>query len=126
MSNYVVRFINGDNEIIKKNNRKDTIFDFQIDDLAPVSYKAETLTLIPLNRFIEKEKEGGSVLINSHLLVRHKRWSLPLSSFVLTLIAVSVSSFSIVRSKFGKCISWQLQLSYFSQSLTSHSLEQRT
>ena len=93
MSNYVVRFINGDNEIIKKNNRKDTIFDFQIDDLAPVSYKAETLTLIPLNRFIEKEKEGGSVLINSHLLVRHKRWSLPLSSFVLTLIAVSVSSF---------------------------------
>jgi lipopolysaccharide export system permease protein len=93
MANYVKRIINGDDEIILKNNRKDTIFDFKIDDLAPVSYKAETLTFGPLNRFIDKEKEGGSILINSHLLVRHKRWSLPISSFVLTLIAVSVSSF---------------------------------
>ena len=93
MANYVKRTINGDNEIILKNNRKDTIFDFKIDDLAPVSYKAETLTFAPLNRFIDKEKKGGSILINSHLLVRHKRWSLPISTFVLTLIAVSVSSF---------------------------------
>ena len=93
MANYVKRTINGDNEIILKNNRKDTIFDFKIDDLAPVSYKAETLTFAPLNRFIDKEKKGGSILINSHLLVRHKRWSLPISAFVLTLIAVSVSSF---------------------------------
>ena len=93
MANYVIRTINGDNEIIHKNNRKDTIFDFKIDDLAPVSYKAETLTFAPLNRFIDKEKKGGSILINSHLLVRHKRWSLPISAFVLTLIAVSVSSF---------------------------------
>ena len=93
MANYVKRTINGDNEIILKNNRKDTIFDFKIDDLAPVSYKAETLTFASLNRFIDKEKKGGSILINSHLLVRHKRWSLPISTFVLTLIAVSVSSF---------------------------------
>jgi lipopolysaccharide export system permease protein len=93
MANYVKRTINGDNEIILKNNRKDTIFNFKIDDLAPVSYKAETLTFSPLNRFIDKEKKGGSILINSHLLVRHKRWSLPISTFVLTLIAVSVSSF---------------------------------
>ena len=93
MANYVRRIINGDQEVVKKANRKDTIFDFKIDDLAPVSYKAETLTFEPLNRFIKKEKEGGSVLINSHLLVRHKRWSLPMSAFVLTLIAVSVSSF---------------------------------
>jgi len=93
MANYVKRTIDGDNEIILKNNRKDTIFDFKIDDLAPVSYKAETLTFAPLNRFIDKEKKGGSILINSHLLVRHKRWSLPISAFVLTLIAVSVSSF---------------------------------
>ena len=31
-------------------------------------------------------------MINKHLLVRHKRYSLPLSVFVLTLISVSVSS----------------------------------
>ena len=93
LSSYVKRTFNDDKEIYKRENRLDTIFDFKIDDLAPVNYKAETLTLVPLNKFIEKERQGGSVLINSHLLVRHKRWSLPISAFVLTLIGVSVSSF---------------------------------
>ena len=37
-------------------------------------------------------KKCGSPLINSHLLVRHKRYTIPLSCFVLTLIALSVSS----------------------------------
>ena len=27
------------------------------------------------------------------MLIRHKRWSIPISSFILTLIAVAVSSF---------------------------------
>ncbi|RPG59069.1 MAG: YjgP/YjgQ family permease [Flavobacteriales bacterium TMED235] len=93
LSSYVKRTFHDNKETYKRENRLDTIFDFKIDDLAPVNYKAETLTLAPLNKFIEKERQGGSVLINSHLLVRHKRWSLPISAFVLTLIGVSVSSF---------------------------------
>lgn len=93
LSSYVKRSFLGDEEIYEQQSRLDTIFDFQIDDLSPVNYKAETLTFRPLNEFIAKEREGGSVKINSHLLVRHKRWSLPFSAFVLTLIGVSVSSF---------------------------------
>ena len=73
--------------------RKDTIFDFEINDLAPVNYIAETLTFGQLNKFIDEERQRGSSLINNHLLVRHKRWSIPVSSFILTLIAVAVSSF---------------------------------
>ena len=46
-----------------------------------------------LNDFINEEKKRGSNLINNHLLVRHKRWSIPISAFILTLIAVAVSSF---------------------------------
>ena len=70
----------------------DTIFNFNIQDLSPLNYKAETLTLFDLNKFINSEIKSGSKLINQHLLVRHKRYSLPLSVFVLTLISVSVSS----------------------------------
>ena len=33
------------------------------------------------------KKELGSPLINSHLLVRHKRYTIPLSCFILTIIA---------------------------------------
>jgi lipopolysaccharide export system permease protein len=93
LSAYVKRSFLKDREFYERKSRLDTLFDFKIDDLAPVNYKAETLTFSPLNEFIKKEREGGSVMINSHLLVRHKRWSLPFSAFVLTLIGVSVSSF---------------------------------
>ena len=92
LSAYVKRSFLKDREFYERKSRLDTLFDFKIDDLAPVNYKAETLTFFPLNEFIKKEREG-SVMINSHLLVRHKRWSLPFSAFVLTLIGVSVSSF---------------------------------
>ena len=42
---------------------------------------------------IAKEKESGSPLINRHLLVRHKRWSIMVAAFILTIIGVAVSSF---------------------------------
>ena len=93
LSNFTQRTINGDNEFLEVKVVKDTVFDFKIDDLAPVNYKAETLTMFDLNEFISKEKEGGSLMINTHILNRYKRYSLPLASFVLTIIAVSMSSF---------------------------------
>jgi len=93
LTNYVKRTINGDQEILKKVTRKDTILDFDIDDLAPLNYVAETLNFFELNELIRYERRAGSPLINSHLLVRHKRYTIPLSCFILTLIAISVSSF---------------------------------
>lgn len=93
LSNYSKRSFMSDEEKFEKLSRKDTLFDFSIDDLAPVTYLAETLTFFDLNKFIKDEKIRGSNLINDHLLVRHKRWSTPFSVFILTIIAVSVSSF---------------------------------
>ena len=93
MVNYKKRTIVGDEEYLEQDNVRDTLFDFSIQDLAPLNYKAETLSMFELNDFIEAEERSGSVLINQHLLVRHKRYSLPVSAFILTLIAVAVSSF---------------------------------
>jgi lipopolysaccharide export system permease protein len=93
LTNYVKRTINGDQEILKKVTRKDTLLDFDVDDLAPLNYVAETLNFFELNELIRYERRAGSPLINSHLLVRHKRYTIPLSCFILTLIAISVSSF---------------------------------
>ena len=93
LTNYVKRSIIKDQEIIKRVTRLDTILDFDIDDLAPLNYVAETLNFFELNELIRYEKKAGSPLINSHLLVRHKRYTIPLSCFILTLIAISVSSF---------------------------------
>jgi lipopolysaccharide export system permease protein len=93
LTNYVKRTINGEQEILKKITRKDTLLDFDVDDLAPLNYVAETLNFFELNELIRYERRAGSPLINSHLLVRHKRYTIPLSCFILTLIAISVSSF---------------------------------
>ena len=93
LTNYVKRTIIGDQEVIKKVTKKDTKLDFDVDDLAPLNYVAETLNFFELNELIRYERRAGSPLINSHLLVRHKRYTIPLSCFILTLIAISVSSF---------------------------------
>ena len=90
--NFRKRIIYEDEEILIKKKSLDTVFNFNIQDLSPLNYEAETLTMFDLNKFIDSEIKSGSKLINQHLLVRHKRYSLPLSVFVLTLISVSVSS----------------------------------
>jgi lipopolysaccharide export system permease protein len=93
LSTFSKRIFEGDQERYQYEAQKDTLFDFEVSDLAPVNYIAETLTFGELNQLIEEERERGSLLINNHLLVRHKRWSIPISAFVLTIIAVAVASF---------------------------------
>ncbi|MGJ8666625.1 MAG: LptF/LptG family permease [Patiriisocius sp.] len=80
----------GDSLIFEQ--KRDTIFDFDLEDLTPVKYIAETLNLNELNAFIAREKEKGSSYINRYEVVRYKRWSLPVSAYILTIIAVAVSS----------------------------------
>ena len=93
LTDYFKRTFEGDMQFIESKKILDTIFSFKINELSSLNYMAETQNFFELNEFIKQEKESGSPLINNHLLVRHKRWSLPLSTFILTLLAVSASSF---------------------------------
>lgn len=72
--------------------KKDTVFSFDLEDLTPTVYVAETLSLRELNKFIDKERERGSSNINTYLVVLYKKYSIPVSAFILTIIAVAVSS----------------------------------
>ncbi|WP_228852037.1 LptF/LptG family permease [Aegicerativicinus sediminis] len=92
LNSYTIRKIGEDNEIIESKRKQDTVLDFSIDDLTPVQYIAETLSYGELTDFIEKERERGSSNINRYLVVKYKKWSLPVSVFILTIIAVAVSS----------------------------------
>lgn len=89
---YLKRTITEDGEIIEQERRKDTMFAFDMDDLTPVKYIAETLMYDELTDFIEKEKMRGSSNIGRYEVVKLKKWSLPVSVFILTIIAVAVSS----------------------------------
>ncbi|MFS4418688.1 LptF/LptG family permease [Maribacter sp. 2307ULW6-5] len=89
---YKKRTILGDTAIIESKRRLDTLFAFDIGDLTPVSYVAETKNLYELDKFIEDQRRKGASNINTYILVKYKRWALPLTAFILTVIAVAVSS----------------------------------
>ncbi len=92
MYDYVKRTVGGLDDKLEKADQKDAKFNFDLEDLTPVVYIAETLTLGKLNRFIEKERKRGSSTINVYLVVLYKKYSIPVSAFILTIIAVAVSS----------------------------------
>jgi len=75
--------------------------------------------MIELNDFIAAEERSGSILINQHLLVRHKRYSIPISAFILTVIAVAVASFKrrggmvVAKSNFSPALAAWLPLAIF-------------
>lgn len=92
MTSYKKRQLIGDTAIVETKRRLDTLFAFQIDDLTPVSYIAETKNLFELNEFIATQRRKGASNINSYVLVKYKRWALPITAFILTIIAVAVSS----------------------------------
>ena len=92
LTSYEKRKLVNNTEIVETKRRLDTIFDFKIDDLTPVSYIAETKNMFELNKFIATQKRKGASNINSYILVKYKRWALPIAAFILTIIAVAVSS----------------------------------
>ena len=89
---YSKRTVGEFSDKIEISEKKDTVFSFELEDLTPTVYVAETLPLLDLYHFIDKEKKRGSSNINVYLVVLYKKYSLPASAFILTIIALAVSS----------------------------------
>lgn len=92
LSGYTSRTIGSEGDILASAPTKDFKFNFKPDDLTPAVYAAETMTYGELTDFIEKERMRGSGNLNAYLVVLYKKYSLPVSAFILTIIAVAVSS----------------------------------
>ncbi|GAA4897403.1 LptF/LptG family permease [Flaviramulus aquimarinus] len=92
LTNYVKRDIGEHEDVLEKERKKDTLFSFHVDDLIPVIYAAETKMYGDLKQFIAKEEARGSSNVGRFKLVLYRKWSLPVSVFILTIIAVAVSS----------------------------------
>lgn len=90
--NYQNRKIGVLSDSLFSETKKTVKYNFEPDDLTPVIYVAETMTIGELRSFIDKEEKKGNANINTYLVVLYKKFSLPVSAFILTLIAVSVSS----------------------------------
>ena len=93
LTDYFKRSYIKNNELIESRRIYDTLFNFNMSDLSSLKYQAKALNFFDLNKFIDEERSSGSPLLNDHLLERNRRISIPFSVLILTLLAVSVSSF---------------------------------
>ncbi len=92
LTGYKKRTIGKKGDILEGAQSKKFKFNFKPDDLTPTVYAAETMTPHELDEFIKGEQLRGSGNINAYLVVKYKKWSIPVSAFILTTIAVAVSS----------------------------------
>lgn len=92
LNDYYERFYEDSSEILHNGKLKDTVFSFQIGDIAQRENIAETMTFSELKKFIADEKAKGSAFIPDYEIVLYERTSLPFSTYVLSIIGVSVSS----------------------------------
>ena len=59
----------------------------EIEDQVVIPFRS-----FELNKFIETQRRKGDPNVNTFILVSYKRWALPVTAFVLTIIGVAVSS----------------------------------
>lgn len=93
LTNYYKRkIINDGDDIISYGRRMDTVFNFKPDDLLHVDAFAKEMQTPELLTYIKKSKDRGRGNLNAYLVELYKRTSLPISSYILTLIAVALGS----------------------------------
>ena len=92
INQYKKRYIFNKKDSISSGIKMDTVFNFQPKDLLYVSYLSKEMSSLDLSDHIEQSEERGVKNLNNYKVELYKRTSLPISSFILTLIAVSLSS----------------------------------
>lgn len=90
--NYVKRTVGKNGDVLEKQEKITRKFEFEPDDLTPTVYVAETMNIFDLVKFIDKERAKGSANLDVYLVVLYKKFSIPASAFILTIIAVAVSA----------------------------------
>ncbi len=90
LRNYRLRIVKPDSDLLRSGRVMDTIFHFLPSDILIKSYEAETLTYPQLKRFIARERARSSDRLYMHQLEMNRRTAMPMSSYVLTLIAVAL------------------------------------
>ena len=79
-------------ERFSQHRNLDTLINLEVAEIGEIRYMIKALKIRELNTFLDQQRSKGSDSINIIEVERHTRYSYPLSTFVLTLIGVSLSS----------------------------------
>lgn len=89
--NYYIRTINGNKESIVKGPKVDTVFYLDPSNFKMRTMYVEKMNIDELNDFIEEQTLQGADNIDVFLIQKYQRWAYPFSTFILTIIGVSVA-----------------------------------
>ena len=87
---YYIRDITPHGETISKGSMIDTVFYLTPDDFKQRTIYVEKLTLTELNEQIEIQKLQGTSSVNLLFVNKYQRWAYPFSTFILTILGVSL------------------------------------
>ncbi len=108
---YYIRNINGMHESIKTGSTLDTVINMYPSDFTRRLNVVESMSRRELNEFINIAKMQGETNVTAYLIEKYRRTAFPFSTFILTLIGVSVSSRK-VRGGIGMQLGVGLMLSF--------------
>ena len=91
LMNWRKRYIYKNRDSIDAGSKIDTVFNFTPKDLIYKSALSQEMPSDELYRFIALSKKRGVKNLNTYLVEFHKRTSLPLASYILTIIAVALA-----------------------------------
>lgn len=92
VAHYYIRTIKGNREIIKSGKMLDTTVNITPKDFKRRDSEKSTMNYFQLNEYIDDIILRGESNLNTYLLEKHQRTAFPFSSFILTLIGVSLAS----------------------------------
>ena len=91
LNNWRKRQIYNNKDSIFSGNKIDTVFNFTPKDLIYKSALSQEMPSDELLKFINISRKRGVKNLNAYLVEFHKRTSLPIASYVLTIIAVALA-----------------------------------
>ncbi|MDP1727783.1 MAG: LptF/LptG family permease [Bacteroidota bacterium] len=92
LETYTRRLFVNDREQILKGLKMDTVLYLKPDEFFVKTKYVSSMTNPELNAYIRKETDKGSPQVNKYKVELYKRTAIPVAFFVLTILAVAVSS----------------------------------
>jgi lipopolysaccharide export system permease protein len=111
INKYTVHLINGMKEKLYGGIKKDTSINLTPSDFYRKSDDMDLMNFTQLREFIKEEKLKGSDNIRYYEVEKHRRIASPFSTFILTIIGVSVSSRKM-RGGIGVHIAYGMALTF--------------
>lgn len=111
INGYFIRNINGEKESFESGKKIDTTLNFGPKEFGRKKNIVEAMNYNELNDYIDQQTMRGDSNINAYKIEKYKRMANPFSTFILTLIGVSLASRKI-RGGMGLHLGIGLLLSF--------------